>query len=51
MVRKNPDFYLSKNKKEIQSDKQEKTEPEQRKVFKKKEPSKDEDEWEQLTLF
>ena len=26
-------------------------EPEIRKVFKKKEPSKDEDEWEQLTLF
>ena len=27
------------------------SEPKERKVFKKKEPSKDEDEWEQLTLF
>lgn len=33
------------------TDQQEKKEPEPRKVFKKKEPSKDEDEWEQLTLF
>ncbi len=33
------------------TDKTEKKEPETRKVFKKKEPNKDEDEWEQLTLF
>lgn len=33
------------------SETKEETEPKERKVFKKKEPSKDEDEWEQLTLF
>lgn len=56
---KNLDYIIAKeifdtidtNKESEPTEKREKPEPPIRKTFKKKEPSKDDDEWEQLTLF
>lgn len=44
-------FDTIETSKPTKTENEDKTEPEPRKVFKKKEPTKDEDEWEQLTLF